>query len=105
MKSSKYFIGMDIAADEFTVAVGIRPWRILLPPTSFANTLEGFEAFAAWLADHRLSSAHSVLCMEATGVYGEALAYFLVAQGYRVAVEPPLKVKRAFNPSGHKTDP
>jgi transposase len=42
--------------------------------------------------------------MEATGVYGEALAYFLVARGYAVAVEPPLKVKRAFAPHGHKTD-
>ena len=43
--------------------------------------------------------------MEATGVYGEGIAHFLVSQGYKVSVEPPLKVKRAFDPIGHKTDP
>jgi transposase len=43
--------------------------------------------------------------MEATGVYGEALAYFVYAQGYLIAVEPPLEVKRAFKPYGPKTDP
>ena len=43
--------------------------------------------------------------MEATGVYGEALAYFLHTNNYRLAVEPPLKVKRAFKPHGPKTDP
>jgi transposase len=42
--------------------------------------------------------------MEATGVYGEALCYFLHNLGYSVAVEAPLKVKRAFQPDGHKTD-
>ena len=40
--------------------------------------------------------------MEATGVYNEVLAHFLVANGYPVAVEPPLKVKRAFKPVGHR---
>jgi transposase len=42
--------------------------------------------------------------MEATGVYGEALAYCLAAKEFRVAVEPPLQVKRAFKPNGPKTD-
>jgi transposase len=42
--------------------------------------------------------------MEATGVYSEALAYFVHANGYRIAVEPPLKVKRAFDTCGHKSD-
>ena len=45
------------------------------------------------------------MCLEATGVYSEVLAHFLVANGYPVAVEPPLKVKRAFKPAGHKSDP
>ena len=44
------------------------------------------------------------MCMEATGVYGEALCYYLISKGYRVAVESPLKVKRAFAQSAHKND-
>jgi transposase len=43
--------------------------------------------------------------MEATGVYNEVLAHCLVANGYAVAIQPPLEVKRAFKPVGHKTDP
>lgn len=45
-----------------------------------------------------------MVCLEATGVYGEALCYYLAAKGYQVAVESPQKVKRAFDESGHKTD-
>jgi transposase len=37
-------------------------------------------------------------------VYGEALCYYLIGKGYRVAVESPLKVKRAFAQSAHKND-
>ena len=47
-----------------------------------------------------------MICLEATGVYSEVLVHFLAANGYPVAVEPPLKVKRAFKkPAGHKSDP
>jgi transposase len=37
-------------------------------------------------------------------VYGEALAHFLAAQKIALAIEPPLKVKRAFETTGPKTD-
>ena len=30
---------------------------------------------------------------------------YLLSQGYRVSVESPLRVKRAFHPAGHKSDP
>jgi len=43
--------------------------------------------------------------MEATGVYSKALAYHLYLRGFPVSLEIPLKVKRAFSPFGHKTDP
>ncbi|MEO0083856.1 MAG: transposase, partial [candidate division WOR-3 bacterium] len=36
--------------------------------------------------------------------YSEQLCYFLYSQGYQIAVEPPLKVKRAFSQSPKKTD-
>ena len=105
MLSPQFFVGLDLAADDFTAAVGISPWRIRFPPAVFANTLDGFEQFCSWLRERGVHSANSILCMEATGVYGEALAYFLSAQAYPLAVEPPLKVKRAFHPAGIKSDP
>ncbi len=71
----------------------------------FANIVDGFIMFVSWLESCRVKPSHCIICMEATGVYDEDIAHFLVTQGFTVSVEPPLKVKRAFNPVGHKTDP
>ena len=105
MKRPKYFVGIDIASETFTAAAGVEPWQLTVKPQRFANELDSFPKFLAWLQQHGLQREQTLLCMEATGVYGEALAYFLHANGYPLAVEPPLKVKRAFKPHGPKTDP
>jgi len=105
MNPPKYFVGFDIAADDFAATIGTYPWRITASPQTFANTLAGFEQMLSWLVQHEATVEQSVCCLEATGVYGEAVAHYLVARNYRVAIEPPLKVKRAFHPTGHKNDP
>src|SRR5829696_6867370 len=104
MTQFQYFVGVDIASSSFTVSVGAMPWKVVLKPQEFENTEDGFQAFLAWLGNHQILSQHSIVCMEATGVYGEGLAYFAFAKGYRVAVQPPLEVKRAFKPNTRKTD-
>jgi transposase len=104
MSTSRYFVGMDVASEQFHAAIGVAPWHLVVKATEFPNTPEGFETFLAWLSTHHCTPTESVLCMEATGVYGEALAYFLASHEFRVAVEPPLRVKRAFKPNGPKTD-
>lgn len=107
MNKPRFFVGLDIAAATFTSAVGRMDerWQIVVRPATFANALDSFAPYLSWLQDHGLQPDNCVLCMEATGVYGEVLAHCLVANGYRVAIEPPLKVKRAFKPEGHKSDP
>ena len=104
MAQKKYFVGVDIASRTFNAAIGTTPWKVVLKPQQFENSEDGFQALLEWLAQHRISAGQSVVCMEATGVYGESLAYFLYAKGYQVCVEPPLKVKRAFKPHGPKSD-
>ncbi|MCL5428517.1 MAG: IS110 family transposase [Chloroflexi bacterium] len=104
MRKWKTFVGIDVASASFMAAVGGSPWQVLVKPQEFRNNVEGFRAFMDWLAEHRLDRRRAVVCMEATGVYGESLAHFLVAQKLAVAIEPPLKVKRAFETSGPKTD-
>jgi transposase len=104
MEKPKFFVGIDISSENFTATVGIEPWQVYLDTDEFANNMEGFTLFHAWLKDHEIQADQVVVCMEATGVYGEKLAYFLTSQSYLLAVEPPLKVKRAFAPYGHKND-
>lgn len=104
MNRIAYFIGIDIAADDFTAAILTTPDKPFHVRETILNCADGFRSFEQWLASHKVTLRNSVVCLEATGVYGEALCYYLAAKGYRVAVEPPLKVKRAFDQSGHKTD-
>ena len=104
MTKWKQFVGIDVAAATFTVAVGGIPWRILAKPQEFPNNLDGFRAFMDWLAEHRVDKRKAVICLEATGAYGESLATYLFAQKMAIAIDPPLKVKRAFETSGPKTD-
>lgn len=107
MDRPRYYVGIDIASATFTSAVGSMgdKWQIAVRPSSFANTYDSFAQFMKWLQEHGVQAGNSVICMEATGVYNEVLAHFLVANGFRVAIEAPLKVKRAFKPEGHKSDP
>ena len=104
MEKPSYFIGVDMSSETFTASVGTYPWRVVGSPESFENSAEGFGNLLEWLQKHGYKPDESIVCMEATGVYGQSLAYFLVAHNYFVAVEPPLKVKRAFPTHGHKND-
>ncbi len=105
MTKMMYCVGLDIAAADFTASIYQSPEHPVVTQGAFANTVDGFITFVSWLESHAIHPSHCVICMEATGVYGEAVAHFLFTQGFRVSVEPPLKVKRAFDPVGHKTDP
>jgi transposase len=104
MTEIKYCVGVDIASSTFMVAVGEMPWKALLKPQAFENTEDGYQQLLEWFAQHHLPITQTVVCMEATGVYSEGLAYFLYAKGYRVAVQSPLEVKRTFKPYGPKSD-
>lgn len=104
MTTFKYSVGVDIAANTFTAAVGEIPWKLLIKPQVFDNTEDGYQALLDWFSQHHLSATNTVVCMEATGVYSEGLAYFLYAKGYSVAVQSPLEVKRTFKPYGPKSD-
>jgi transposase len=107
MKPPLNYVGIDVASATFTSAVGRmgEKWQIVVRPAQFANEYDSFAKYLHWLQAHEVKPDNSVICMEATGVYTEVLAHFLVANRYRVAIEPPLKVKRAFKPEGHKSDP
>src|SRR3974390_107436 len=97
-------LGVDISANSFALtrynSVSLEYGKC----ESFQSNPEGLEKLGAYLEANAMFTSNTVFCMEATGVYVEPLAYFLVAKGYRVAIEAPHKAKRAFYPLGAKTD-
>jgi len=104
MTQFTFFVGIDIASASFMACIGVAPWKLMVKPTKFDNCEDGFVSFLGWLKEHGLAPEKTVVCMEATGVYSEGLAYFLYASGYAVAVEPPLNIQRKFPINASKTD-
>ena len=97
-------IGIDVGSESISVAMMHSVTQKKRQEQRFENTGKGFEELHQWLLELNAFAEKSVAVMEATGVYGEALSYFLCSKGYPVAVEHPLKVKRAFQSSAHKND-
>ena len=98
------FIGIDPAAESFAAATYRGPQQAEQDKACFANDFDGFEELTQWMRQHGATPETSIICVEATGVYAEALCYFLNGQGYSVAVEGAHKVKRAFKTT-NKNDP
>jgi transposase len=63
----------------------------------FTNNQLGFELLSNWLEKQNAEDTH--VCLEATGTYGEALALFLLENGYKVSIVNPAAV-RAFAGAG-----
>lgn len=84
-----FYLGIDVAKAKLDCA-------LRLPNGKFrakviANSPEGFALLAAWLKTHNATEPHA--CMEATGIYWEAVAQFLSAKGLTVSVVNPAQIK------------
>ncbi len=84
-------LGIDIAKLKFDVCLlnpqGKRRHK------AFPNTAAGFSQLAMWLIKQGVTREEVHACLEATGTYGEALAYYLHEDGYTVSVVNPAAVK------------
>lgn len=88
-QTAKHILGIDISKKSFDVA-------LLLPNgkrknKKFCNDHDGFKALHDWLRELDVHSLHA--CMEATNVYGNALAEFLFDHGHGVSVVNPARIK------------
>jgi transposase len=104
MNPVQFYVGIDVSQDYFACSIFSLPESPLQTLEDIPNDISGFEQLESWTILNQVSSDNCVICLEATGVYGESLCYWLLSKGYQVAVEPPLKVKRAFSEKSHKND-
>ncbi len=82
-------VGIDVAKGSFDVAVPLETKGKYRTKGKLANSAAGFAVLGKWLDEHAPGAA---VCMEATGVYHEALATFLVGRGVTVYVVNPARV-------------
>ena len=94
-KIVKQVVGIDVAQKELVVCLGkiyddLKPE--LYASKSFANTAKGIKVFVEWVKKFTDATLPVRFVMEATGVYHEALAYFLDDQQLEVTVVLPNKI-------------
>jgi transposase len=95
MKILKQVAGIDVAQKELVVSVG----RLKEDLTSeiygyktFTNTPKGFKELIEWVKKISIPDSSLRYVMEATGVYHEALAYYLVEEKQTVSIVMPAKM-------------
>ena len=87
---TQIFLGIDVAKNKLDCA-------LLMPNGKFrskvvANSKKGFEDLRIWLGKQGVDLCH--VCMEATGIYWEGVAEFLVTiPGFTVSVVNPAQIK------------
>lgn len=82
-------LGLDVAKLKFNACLINASGK--LRHKVFSNDPTGFTQLLAWLTAHEALEVHA--CMEATGIYGEALAFHLHAAQVVVSVVNPAAIK------------
>ncbi len=102
----KQVVGIDVAQKELVVCFGRMDDELtaeLYAHKTFSNTQKGFAALLEWvkkLADETIAIR---FVMEATGVYHEALAYFLDEKGHELSIVLPNKISNYMRTLDTKT--
>jgi len=84
----KAILGIDVAKLKLDVALMIDS-KVLVK--QFTNNIKGFKLLQGWLASLHIEHVHA--CLEATGIYGDAVTEFLYERGHRVSVVNPSQIK------------
>jgi len=101
------FVGVDIAKQTHYACITSRKNKVLIPPFSFGNDIDGFNKFVSKFK--KFPKKDVVIGIESTGVYGENLIAFLSEQGYKIALINPIETsalrrKRIRNAKTDKLD-
>jgi len=106
MKILKQVAGIDVAQKELVVSFGCLQEDLsvdLRASKVFPNTPKGHNALIDWVKKISTPDIAVQFVMEATGVYHESLAYFLVDHSCNVVVVLPNKISNYFRTLQVKT--
>jgi len=94
-KVVRQVLGIDVAQKELVVCLGRMHddlYAELYASKVFPNTPKGFLALYEWVGKQTVAGLAVRYVMEATGVYHESLAYFLVDHGAEISIVLPNKI-------------
>lgn len=102
----RYTLGIDIAKQDFKVCLLFRNDEgrfVIKGSKTFENTTSGFSKLSDWY-NKKINSEYGYnIVMEATGVYHEALAWYLFNKDEKVCVVLANRARAFMNSIGHKS--
>lgn len=105
-KLLKQVVGIDVAQKKIDVCLGVMDEHTeieICAYRTFNNNEKGHVAFVQWVRKHTQTDVSLKLVMEATGVYHERLAHFLVENSLSVSIVMPNKITNFFRTLEIKT--
>lgn len=102
----RYCVGLDISKDTLQVCLSVMDStsRVTVRTTTkVVNKPAGFSALLNWTARHRKLELPLTYLMESTGVYHEAVAWYLHQQDQSVSILLPNKAKYYLKSLGYKS--
>ena len=99
---SQVVLGIDVSKDKLDVALLRGEDKHFY---QVANTPQGYSRLVTWLQKAGVGEMHA--CLEATGHYGEGIAYYLFEQGYqsrptrKMLCSSPLSASESTRLPGH----
>lgn len=97
-----HFLGIDVSKHTLDVClfrgVGTQKHHQQVP-----NDQAGFTKLIAWLLQHQATADETIICMENTGLYDDALLEALTLAGYSCAVEKTTVLQKV-RPEHHRKD-
>lgn len=98
----QHFLGINVSKHTLDVCL-VRGARTEKRHHQVANDDEGFARLLQWLGQHQASAEATIVCMENTGLYDDALLEALTLAGYSCAVEKTTVLQKV-RPEHHRKD-
>jgi transposase len=100
-----HFAGIDVSKNWIDVCVLIDAEKSVFNQQRFDQSKQGFAELKKWLIKLSGSQVEQLLiCVENTGLYDDALLYFLADKGFRVCLENAAKIKASIRDRRAKND-
>lgn len=106
MKILKQVLGVDVSQKELEVSLGKLNEDLNIEIYShrvFRNKETGFEALKKWLLKNTIEDVPVRIVMEATGVYHQKFAHFMVDNGFEISIVLPNKISNYMRTLDIKT--
>src|SRR5882757_5981769 len=100
-----HFAGIDVSKQKMDVCIIVNNDRSEIAHHCFDQSKQGFKELKKWLVQiTSKQTTRLLICVENTGLYDDALLYYLSDNGLPVCLENAANIKRSVRDNRGKTD-